>query len=117
MQGDERDKRVAGVYESKYVGNISSVKIRGKASSARPLSAILNPLMESIEERLSSIDFELVKDRRHMHDTAEAHELAAVENDANVTNAIGHHGAIDLSSDTDAESLAFTASALTIQVG
>lgn len=115
-QGDKRDKRAAGVYESKYFGNISTVKIRGKASSARPLSAILRPLMETIEEGLSSIDSELVKDRRNIQDTAEADEVADVQNYADATNAIEHHGAMDLSSDTDADSLAYTASVFTIQV-
>ena len=72
--------------------------------------------METIEEGLSSIDSELVKDRRNIQDTAEADEVADVQNYADATNAIEHHGAMDLSSDTDADSLAYTASVFTIQV-
>lgn len=39
-----------------YVRSISAVKIRGSLSSARPLSTMLRPLADSIQERLSSID-------------------------------------------------------------
>lgn len=39
-----------------YVRSISAVKIRGSLSSARPLSTMLRPLADSIQERLLSID-------------------------------------------------------------
>ena len=120
VQGDRRDRRADAIDESKYFRNISSIKIRGNASSARPLSAILNPLMQTIEERLSSIDSKatLSKDRRSMQGTAKAHDMAPFDNFVDVSNAAGHDGerAIDLSSDTDAHSLTYAASVLTIQV-
>jgi hypothetical protein len=131
VQGDRRDCRADAIDESKYFRNISSIKIRGNASSARPLSAILNPLMQTIEERLSSIDSMkggrrssidsnamLEKDRRSMQGTAKDHDMAPVDNFVDVSNAAGHGGerAIDLSSDTDAHSLTYNASVLTIQV-
>ena len=102
--------------KSSYFRNISSIKIRGTALSVRSLSIILRPLVDIIQERLSSMDMEPASRRRKN----DAEDIALRGNHERVAHAPTcpqrTEKMLDLSSDSDAESLTYTASVFTIQV-
>ena len=106
--------------QSKYVRNISSVKIRGSIAATRPLSTMLRPLAESIEERLLSISSMGRNENGVTIDavdrtTARRGDLINADADLDSDGPTG--GKIStVSSDSDMESLAYTASVFSLQV-
>lgn len=117
---------------STYVRSISAVKIRGNPSSARPLSTMLRPLADSIQEHLTLVDL----DDRTRRGEAKESEIHGSMDPSNASELKARHvrsmsadkfdtatsrehpeGLIlEVSSESDVESLAYTASVFTIQV-
>lgn len=95
------------IQQSQYFRNISSVKNCGNAAAARPLSAILRPLVDTIEEGLEKMNRMGVQERERQTPSRDFETSVKSSEAQNLLN---------LSSDSDADSLTYTASVFTIQV-
>ena len=94
--------------QSQYFRNISSVKNRGAATTARPLSAILRPLVDTIKEGLEKMNRMGVRERERQTPSRDFEKRVTGSEAENMLN---------LSSDADSDdSLTYTASVFTIQV-
>ena len=94
----------SSVQQYKFFRNISSVKNRGAAAEARPLSVMLRPLKDAIADHLSSLNTVTMDARDEVSAYKESRSTQEAENDLNI------------SSDSDVTSLTYTASVHTVQV-
>ena len=98
-----------GREKSKYLKSISAVKVRGIASAVRPLSVMLRPLEEVIQERLASIEY---SSAGIAQSKTNGRELI----DDVVNSSLQNEDILEISSDDDgAESLTYTASGFTLR--
>jgi hypothetical protein len=94
----------SSVQQYKFFRNISSVKNRGAAAEARPLSVMLRPLKDAITDHLSSLNTVSMDARDEVSAYKESRSTPEAEHDLNI------------SSDSDVTSLTYTASVHTVQV-
>ena len=94
----------SSVQQYKFFRNISSVKNRGAAAEARPLSVMLRPLKDAIADHLSSLNTVSMDARDEVSAYKESRSTQEAEHDLNI------------SSDSDVTSLTYTASVHTVQV-